>query len=85
MTPVPACSHLDLAEQRILAYGSDRDIGPNTTALRPLTEHVRAAFEAAALADRIDQVRLTPHDDDDDYDRLAHWEPYRFRPRHPSR
>ncbi|MEU6585486.1 hypothetical protein [Nocardia sp. NPDC046763] len=68
-TLFPAGSDLDRAEQHALVDDRDRDLGPDTTALHPLAERVRAAFDAADIADRIDQNWITPRprDDDDDY------------------
>lgn len=70
MTALPTGSDLDRAEQTIAADPTDHEAGPDTAALHPLAEPARSAFDTAALADRIEQAWLIPHDDDD-YARLA--------------
>ncbi|MFE3230110.1 hypothetical protein [Nocardia sp. NPDC059228] len=67
-TFVPAGSDFDRAEQNALVRDIDRDAGPDTTALHPPAERIRAALDAAAIADRFDQAWITPLDLDDDYD-----------------
>ncbi|MFI6957990.1 hypothetical protein ACIBJI_31520 [Nocardia sp. NPDC050408] len=71
MPTPPAGSDLDRAEQNTPVRASDPDIGLDTTTLHPLAERVRAAFDSAAMYDRIDQAWFTPPDTDDDYDCLA--------------
>ncbi|MGV9663824.1 hypothetical protein ACWDUL_08370 [Nocardia niigatensis] len=72
MTAVfPAGSDLDRAEQHTLVDADDRELGPDTTALHPLAERVRAVFDAADIADHIDQNWITPQPRDD-YDCLAY-------------
>ncbi|MFE3800346.1 hypothetical protein KHQ06_16120 [Nocardia tengchongensis] len=68
----------DRAEQAVLVRDRDRELGLDTTALHPLAERVRAAFDTAATADRIDQNTIVArpreyawlYDDylDDDWD-----------------
>ncbi|MFE3262263.1 hypothetical protein [Nocardia sp. NPDC059229] len=67
-TFAPAGSDFDRAGQNLPVGDSDRDIGLDTAALHPLAERVRAAFDAATIADRFDQAWITPLDCDDDYD-----------------
>ncbi|MET8429049.1 hypothetical protein [Nocardia sp. NPDC004860] len=67
-TFVPAGSDFDRAEQNALVHDSDRDVGLDTTALHPPAARIRAAVDAAAIADRFDQAWITPLDLDDDYD-----------------
>ncbi|MFE5284010.1 hypothetical protein ACFRAQ_03430 [Nocardia sp. NPDC056611] len=74
-TLFPNGSDGDRAEQSRYVCDTDRDIGLDTTALHPLAERVRAAFDAAAIADRCDQAWITPLDLDDDYTLSSH----RFR------
>ncbi|MFI6365608.1 hypothetical protein ACIBG0_22940 [Nocardia sp. NPDC050630] len=71
MPTLPAGSDLDLAEQNIPVRDSDTDIGLDTATLHPLAERIRAAFDSAAMSDRIDQAWITPLDTDNDYDCLT--------------
>lgn len=66
-TVFPNGSDGDRAEQSFCVRDTDRDVGLDTTALHPLAERVRAAFDAAAIADRCDQAWITPLDLDDDH------------------
>ncbi|WP_067814490.1 hypothetical protein [Nocardia inohanensis] len=58
-TVVPASSELDhtLVDER------DRVRGLDTAARHPLAERIRAAFDAAELADRIDHTATAPPED----------------------
>ncbi|MVU77587.1 hypothetical protein GPX89_10085 [Nocardia sp. ET3-3] len=71
ITSFPGGSDLDRAEQEILVYDADHDIGLDATALDPPTERFRPALDSADLADRIDQAWITPDTEDDDDDYLA--------------
>ncbi|MEC3916407.1 hypothetical protein [Nocardia sp. CDC160] len=71
ITSFPNGSDLDRADQDILVYDADRDIGLDTTALDPPTERLRPVLDTADLADRIDQAWITPHREDDDDDCFA--------------
>ncbi|WP_433592090.1 hypothetical protein [Nocardia sp. CA-145437] len=64
-TFAPAGSDFDRAQH---IDDSDRGAGLDTAALQPPHERVRAAIDAATLADRFDQAWITPLDLDDDYD-----------------
>ncbi|MFE3105071.1 hypothetical protein [Nocardia tengchongensis] len=66
-TVFPNGSDGDRAEQSFCVRDTDRDIGLDITALHPLAERVRAAFDAATIADRCDQAWITPMDLDDDH------------------
>ncbi|MBF6079223.1 hypothetical protein ABZ894_14510 [Nocardia beijingensis] len=65
MSTFPYGSDTDRAGQDTLVYDHDRDIGLDTAAVHPLAERIRAAFDTAALTDRIDQAWITPHPYDD--------------------
>ncbi|MGK8523846.1 hypothetical protein ACRS6B_20915 [Nocardia asteroides] len=65
MSPFPVRDDAGHTEQDVLAYHADHDFGLDTTALTPLAERVRAAFDSAGIADRIDQSLLTPLPDED--------------------
>lgn len=64
MTTIPSSGDLDRADQSTFVRDADRDIGLDTTALHPLAEHIRDAFDSADIADRIDQAWITPYPDD---------------------
>ncbi|MFE9323351.1 hypothetical protein ACIHDR_40290 [Nocardia sp. NPDC052278] len=66
MTTFAAGSDLDRADQNIPVDDTDRDIGLDTSALHPLAERIRAAFDTADITDRIDQAWITPPADDHD-------------------
>ncbi|MFI2476961.1 hypothetical protein [Nocardia xishanensis] len=57
----------DHADQRALVHDADHDVGLDARALHPVAERVRAAFDAADIADRIEQSFRTPLPDDDEY------------------
>ncbi|MGW3541991.1 hypothetical protein ACWDNI_15800 [Nocardia niigatensis] len=54
-TTIPAGT--DSVEQARLVREADRDLGLDTTALQPLAERVRAAFDSAALFTAADTGR----------------------------
>ncbi|ONM47981.1 hypothetical protein [Nocardia donostiensis] len=64
---IPAFDHADFADQNTFAHDEDRDIGLDTTAVTPLAEKVRAAFDTAETTDRIEQSHITLLPNDDDY------------------
>ncbi|KAA8889509.1 hypothetical protein F3087_11360 [Nocardia colli] len=66
MTTIPTRDEADYAEQLIPA-NPDRaaDVGLDTTALTPPTEHLGGAFDTADLADRYEQSLIIPIPDDD--------------------
>ncbi|MFD6358190.1 hypothetical protein [Nocardia tengchongensis] len=66
-TVFPTGSDGDRAEQSFYVRDADREIGLDATALHPLAERVRAAFDTAAIADRCDQAWITGLDLDDDH------------------
>ncbi|MGV9662923.1 hypothetical protein [Nocardia niigatensis] len=59
-TVFPAGTDGDHAEQARLVREADHDLGVDTTALHPLAEQIRAAFDTATVADLIDQNTITP-------------------------
>ncbi|MBF6210023.1 hypothetical protein IU433_03285 [Nocardia puris] len=65
MTTIPTRDDADHADQQTVVHAADRDIGWDDGALPPLTERVRAGFDAADLTDRLDQALITPLPDDD--------------------
>lgn len=65
MATIPTRDDADFAEQLTLAHDTERDIGLDTTALTPLAERIRAAFDAADATDRLEQSLITPLPDDD--------------------
>ncbi|QBS41288.1 hypothetical protein [Nocardia sp. CS682] len=65
MTTIPAGSAADLAEQQAAVYDFDVPTGLDETAIPPLAERIRDAFEAADITDRIEQSLITPLPDDD--------------------
>ncbi|MCC3313905.1 hypothetical protein [Nocardia africana] len=67
MTAMQSGSDLDRADQSIPVGDQDLDTGLDTRTLHPLAERIRAAFDSAAITDRIDQNWITPYDDDDYY------------------
>ncbi|MFC3965361.1 hypothetical protein [Nocardia jiangsuensis] len=64
MLSTPAGSDLDRADQHFLAHPDDHDTGLDPAALSPPTDRLRAAFDSADLADRIDQAWILPAQDD---------------------
>ncbi|WP_187687707.1 hypothetical protein [Nocardia wallacei] len=66
MNTIPAGAEADRAEQATVAHDSLH--GLDTTRVHPLAERMRAAFDAADIADRVDQAWITPLDEDA-YDR----------------
>ncbi|MEU2031210.1 hypothetical protein [Nocardia amamiensis] len=65
MPPIPSSNDADYAEQHTFACRTDQEVGLDTTALTPLAERIRGAFESAGTADRIEQSFLTPFPDED--------------------
>ncbi|WP_040787103.1 hypothetical protein [Nocardia pneumoniae] len=65
MAPIPSSNDADYAEQHTLVCATDQDTGLDTTALTPLAERIRAAFDSAETTDRIEQSFLTPLPDED--------------------
>ncbi|GAA5089055.1 hypothetical protein [Nocardia iowensis] len=64
MTTIPAGNPADYAEQRIPVHDPEA-AGLDATALTPLAERIRRAFDSADIADRIEQSVITPLPDDD--------------------
>lgn len=65
MPPIPWSNDADYAEQHAFACRTDQDAGLDTTALTPLAERIRDAFDSAEAADRIEQSYLAPLPDED--------------------
>ncbi|MFI9401311.1 hypothetical protein [Nocardia sp. NPDC052316] len=65
MTTIPAGNAADLAEQQVAVHDYDVPTGLDETAIPPLAERIRDAFEAADITDRIEQSLITPLPDDD--------------------